>query len=444
MSLTVTAIPGFQFATNQKLTRARLNLLGQPTFTITGTIGTSDIAAGAVISGKSAAGPYWYATTTYDTSSGLTPATSNRYTLSFTGSTAPNGLVDGLVISMKAAAANANGDGSVSLIVFATEKRVYKFGGTTNLRPNDIQANQMVELRYNQSSSGYWEIQSPTGQPDAEAYVTGQALNFTAGNNASAPTSQIDLTFDEIVLRNAAGRSLRVSNSSNTTYTINTATIGAVNGSEASLVGVTDWRYLYVISNGVTVGGFVSPFASGVTLPSGYEYRARVGYVYVAAGSLSLFHQNDRDVFLGQNTNIALSSGISNSWLGLRGATIKPFFPTFAKTATFVIGMDATGNLNYEVGMCALNADGSVNAVGNYMGRQIFLIGYWHAGTAGTSTNSSANVLTGVAAATFRVPVRGGTWGANGWDSSVYGVQYAIGNGTSTPGLLCRCTGYSL
>jgi hypothetical protein len=156
MALTVTVTPGKQFASTEKVTIPKLNQLGQPTFSVTGTVGTSEITDASVTAAKLVAGAVYY-TSTVTFSSG-------DYDLDF----APNvALTDGLWVAFKA---NANGVPGINGIRLqldgGTAKKLFK-NKTETLKPGDIVANQIVEARYDTAGdggAGAWQMTSHTSR----------------------------------------------------------------------------------------------------------------------------------------------------------------------------------------------------------------------------------------------------------------------------------------
>lgn len=183
MGLTVTVTPGKQFAATEKITNPKLNQLGQPTFTVTGTVATSDITNNSVTSDKTIAGAHFY-TASVSFSGG-------DYTLTLSGSPA---VADGMVVAFKA---SANGvphvTNGIRLVVGASTLELFK-NKTERLVAGDIVANQIIEARY--VSTG-WQMTSQLAQlPDTYAATVGgtaNAITLTITPPASYPLTLADL-----------------------------------------------------------------------------------------------------------------------------------------------------------------------------------------------------------------------------------------------------------
>ncbi|MDG9784626.1 hypothetical protein [Metapseudomonas otitidis] len=103
--------------------------------------------------------------------------------------------------------------------------------------------------------------------------VQGVCRNLTA--SAAGTNATVLVGADEIALESTANQYLTVRNVS---LSINTAATGANGLDTGSLTGST-WYSLWIISNGSTTAGLISLSATSPTMPSGYTYRALVGYI---------------------------------------------------------------------------------------------------------------------------------------------------------------------
>lgn len=101
--------------------------------------------------------------------------------------------------------------------------------------------------------------------------VTSKALALSS----TGFNSNVSVSADELVLRNTAGDPLLATGVS---LTVNAAAAGA-GGLDAGTLAGSTWYAVWVISNGTTVAGMLSTSATAPTMPSGYTYRARVGWI---------------------------------------------------------------------------------------------------------------------------------------------------------------------
>ncbi len=495
MALTVTVTPGKQFAATEKISNAKLNQLGQPTFTVTGTVGTSEITTGSVTADKTIAGAHFY-------TSGVT-FSSGDYTLTFSPTIT---ITDGTVLAFKA---NANGvphvTNGIRLVIGASTKKLLK-NRTEALKPGDIVANQIIEARYDTAGdggAGAWQmtshpstvlfyytatatgtnaysltltppasytltladiegkairlkvpnantgactvavtiggavltaknlyknfnqalvandlrqnqtidicyeattdafqLQSQLGNPATDSAPLASTRNLVAQNNATAPDSKVDVTADEVVLRNSAGLNYSAQ-SVNVTIDMG-ATAGNPNALDTGAEAASTWYYVWLIYNGTAVAGLFSASSSAPTLPTGYTYKALVGAVRNQSTSNFLkFVQADRHTFQdATNVFTAKAAAAANTYEILAGADLsgaadgafRNLVPPIARTVQGIAGGTA-GESSMVV--AAVNADGTLSA--SAVGASACI-----AATIGATIDGFA------AAGNFRVPVRGG------------------------------------
>ncbi len=291
----------------EKLTAAKFNAIVKGIVaTLNGTVGTSDLNAGAVTAAKVTTDAYWYALGTLGGST---------YSAAYTP--AISSYTDGLVLAFKAGTANTSG---ANLDAGAGGKQITKHAGQA-LETGDILAGQIVEVRFNSSlvAGGCFEMLSLQGTPEASvAPLLGSARNLNATNSVGSPTSTITLTADEIVLKNSVGTPYLARN---VNLTVNITASGA-NGLDTG--GVSQFfYYLWVIYNPTTqtVAGLFSLSRTAPTMPAGYTYKALVSALWnnnVGSAGLRNFIQMDRSVAIDEQFVIpagtAGSNGVWNIW----------------------------------------------------------------------------------------------------------------------------------
>lgn len=137
-------------------------------------------------------------------------------------------------------------------------------------------------------------------------------------SSATGTSAPITITADEIVLEASSGNYLTVRAVNITTLSL--AGSGA-NGLDTGLSAASTWYSMWIISNGTTTAGLLSINATTPTMPSGYTFKARIGWIrsdstankfplsYVQAGKT--FEYNPK-----ASSNVtslpAIASGISN------------------------------------------------------------------------------------------------------------------------------------
>jgi len=172
MALTVTTTPGKEFASSEQLTIAKLNALGAPTFTVTGTVGTAEITDSSVTAAKTVPDKHFY-TSNVTFSAG-------DYTLTY--SPVPT-VVDGMIIAFKANAGGVpNVTTGIRVIIGGSTKKLFK-NTTETCVLGDIVADQVIEARYDtagDAGAGAWQMMSGvTGKQDYYQATAAGTNNYT-------------------------------------------------------------------------------------------------------------------------------------------------------------------------------------------------------------------------------------------------------------------------
>jgi len=217
MAITVLTTPGKQFSSSETVTNDKLNLLGQPTFVITGTVATSDLADDSVSAAKVKQDAFAYAAGAFSGgvySVNLTPDMAAGYTVGaivrFKADTTNTGATD----------INVDARGAADLVKFT-----YNPAGTNltvELDAGDIQKDQVVEcICYQAGGSPRFLMLSTVARRLVE-YATASGTN----------TYTASLTPPITALSQLRGKVLRIlfSNANTSTApTLNIDGIGAVN-----------------------------------------------------------------------------------------------------------------------------------------------------------------------------------------------------------------------
>lgn len=114
--------------------------------------------------------------------------------------------------------------------------------------------------------------------------VAGSTLtNLAITNNPGSPNTQLNVSYDELVMNTPSGAALRAVGQS---FTINSANVGVVNGLDAGSIVANTWYYVWGISNGAIVGGLLSSSSSAPSMPAGYTFKKRIGTIRAGAGGI--------------------------------------------------------------------------------------------------------------------------------------------------------------
>lgn len=220
MSLSLTITRSVPLTAGRPVTLAALRLLGLPSVSISGSVGTGDIASGAITPALASPGAYFYG------------ATSGTNAYSVTLSPALTGLANGVQVWVKIGATNTSAAAPTIDVNTLGAKPIYHRSGIVP-QAGDLQQNDIVELTYNtsrNSGNGGWDlgfkvqgdiIRFGTSTGSANAYIftssnlpvasalaglVGQILVMKASfSNTGAATLNVDtLGAIAIVKRNGA------------------------------------------------------------------------------------------------------------------------------------------------------------------------------------------------------------------------------------------------
>lgn len=322
MSLTITLVP-FQLSPTEEWTVAKLNQGFNPTVSFSGSVGTADLASGAVTAAKVTPDAYAYAAATG----------TDTYVATF--SPAFSAYINGLQVQVKFA--NANTSTTPTLNANSLGAKKLRFRGDIALRAGDIPANTILALTYNTSldgGTGGWEIQDVLEPQDA---VVAASRNLIC-TNGSNPDTQADIDADELVLKRSDGVAYLAS-AVNLTVDI---TASGANGLDTGVEASDTWYYLWVIYNPTTatVAGLISASSTSPTLPSGYTYKALVGVVRnKSSGNLWIWWQNDRRIY---HEEMAVFNNQAGNSSNLTTLSISSYVPPIARRATGTFGRSAS------------------------------------------------------------------------------------------------------
>lgn len=116
-------------------------------------------------------------------------------------------------------------------------------------------------------------VGSVIGSSIAPPAVRGDFSNLKA--SATGTNATVTVTADELVVEDS---SFTYQTLRSISLSINSAGSGANGLDTGSLAGST-WYSVWVIYNGTTTAGLLSTSATAPTMPSGYTYKARVGWI---------------------------------------------------------------------------------------------------------------------------------------------------------------------
>jgi hypothetical protein len=209
-----------------------------------------------------------------------------------------------------------------------------------------------------------------TGVPQEVTVSTGLALDTSTGNLTSAyppPASFKNLSIKVASNTTVTVAADFVSTTDGTSFkttalsgTINLGTNGAANALDAGSIAVSTWYSIWAIAKADgTTAGLASTSATAPTLPTGYTFKARIGWVRTISGSATLYgtwqlgRRAQYIVGLAQTTAMpAIASGAAGTWSSTAptwaSASISSFVPSTASEIFVVLGAQ-TANGAFQV-----------------------------------------------------------------------------------------------
>lgn len=227
-------------------------------------------------------------------------------------------------------------------------------------RPVVLTSGEAIILKYDGFNS-VWRPMSPLrAEPPRGAFRNlrvGNVATFTGDSAPSAPNTQAFVVADEFTLENGFGDKWPLTLGVSVTAD---ATVVGANGIDAGSLGTSQWYSLWVIGNSVTntVAGLISLSATLPTLPAGYTFFARAGWMRTDGSShfLKILQYGRAARYTGTMPQMASGAGTYAS--GVAVANFVP--PTAAKivvTAAGAIGAAA----NLIVGAGASTSPTAIN-----------------------------------------------------------------------------------
>jgi len=147
-------------------------------------------------------------------------------------------------------------------------------------RPISIRPGRSLTVKYDSNASRWRLTQEVTSQPIAGGSKNLRVFNVATyfGDSApSVPNSQMSVAADELTVEDSSGGAARLSSVAIPTIDV---TASGANGLDTGSVANSTWYSVWVIYNPTTstTAGLFSTSATAPTMPSGYTFKARVGW----------------------------------------------------------------------------------------------------------------------------------------------------------------------
>lgn len=290
------------------------------------------------------------------TAAGTADAITSSYTPAITA------LANGMTLYVRAASVNFTTTPTFTPNSGAIAAKQIVKGNSLALAVGDIAGGgHWIELQYDATLDKWVLLNPATGVNVAtSATVGGNFRNLIIYNDGVAPNNKLNVFADEVVLKDASGNSRLVSSVS---VSPDITTIGAANGLDTGTEAANTWYSVWIISNGMTTAGLLSASAAAPTMPSGYTFKARVGWVRNDGSSNFLkFKQVNRRV--QYTVPQALASGAAGNistptWVAVG---VSAFVPNTA--GIIYVGLQRNG-VSGPAMVAANNGFGAINSNGS-------------------------------------------------------------------------------
>lgn len=192
--------------------------------------------------------------------------------------------------------------------------------------------------------------------------VTGASRNLVVQNQTSFLDSGVEITADEVALREPVSGLVYLAQ--NVSVTANIQGIPGNPGTiDAGVEAANTWYYVWLIYNGLTVAALLSASAKNPAMPTGYTFKALVGVVRNDASSNFLrFVSYDREVILDLQIIFTVKgAAVANVYEVLTDADLAAFRAAVPPVARYCRGVFGGTSSESSISIAACNADGTVN-----------------------------------------------------------------------------------
>lgn len=260
--------------------------------------------------------------------------------LTATYTTPPTAFIDGLVYYVRAASANATATPTFTPNSGVLAATVIVKGNGVALVPGDISgAGHWLALQYDTTLSK-WVLLNPATGVVVPSAILGAFRNLQVYSNGF--NSLVLISADELVVENSSNlyKTLR-----SVSPTVDISTVGA-NGLDTGIIATSTWYSVWVIYNGTTTAGLISASPTTPTLPAGYTYKTRVGWIRTDTGGTPhplSFKQVGRKAqyITGVGTNLpslpVLASGTAGSASALVAVAVGSVVPSTASEISLTL-----------------------------------------------------------------------------------------------------------
>lgn len=242
-----------------------------------------------------------------------------------------------------------------------------------------------------------------------------------------ASTTTVTVAADSVVLKNASTSYFLAAPVS---ATCNLGTNGAVNTLDTGTIAVNTWYAIYVIAktDGTGIGTLASTSATAPTLPTGYTFFGRIGWVQTINASATLygtwqFGRSARYVVgLAQTTIVPnITNGVQGTYSDLSptlvSVSLARFVPTTASIAKIIGAQYWGAHSQSNVLVAPSTAYGGTNMGPKGSAGNVFPI--WLAGPTNAGNSTAMDILLESGSIAYAADASGGAISCYGWEDNI-------------------------
>lgn len=290
--------------------------------------------------------------------------------------------------------------------------------GTTAQRPGSPVAGQ---ARYN-STLNQLEYYNGTGWASLRAATDPPQAAFKNLSIKVATTTTVAVAADAVITTDGT-----LSQNTAVSATINLGTNGAANALDTGTIATNSWYAIWVIAKADgTTAGLASLSATAPTMPTGYTYKARVGWVRTINASATLYgtwqlgRRAQYVVGLAQTTVIpVIGSGVTGTFSTtaptLSAASVAGLVPSTASRISVIASNQWTGTTVSNILVAPSTSYGGANNGPAGVNGQFYPIYVVN----GASISVSADILLEGTSIGWCASNAGGAIGCLGWEDNI-------------------------
>jgi hypothetical protein len=185
-------------------------------------------------------------------------------------------LTEGMEVSVRMAYANATTTPTFNLTLGSTATGAYPIikGALSALSIGDIPGSGFDAILKWNATASKWSLNNPSSSAAAPVVIQGAFKNLVL--SSTGISALVSVSADEIIVKDSSGNAKLLSSVSSSA---STASTGA-GGLDTGTIAISTWYSVWVIAKtDGTTSILLSVSSTSPTMPSGYTFKARIGWV---------------------------------------------------------------------------------------------------------------------------------------------------------------------